>query len=384
VRFIHTSDWHLGRIFHGTHLTDDQAYLLEDFIRLVSCSKPDVVLIAGDIYDRAAPPAEAVSLLDDVLSRILLDCKVPVVLIAGNHDSPERVGFGARLLARQGLRIAGVLDKKITPVEIRDAGGPVYIYPLPYADPPVVREKFSAKDIRDHNEAMALIINQLTSGIPSGARSILVGHCFVAGGEVSESERPLSIEGSGFVDPEHFFAFHYAALGHLHRPQCAGRKNIRYSGSLMKYSFSEANHRKSVTLAEMDRSGKTAVEEIRLTPRRDVRCLEGPLNDLLAGPRSGESRDDYLKVTLTDSGAILDAMGKLRSVYPNVLHIERPFLAADPELSGPGGGRGGLSETDLFSSFFGQVTGTALLPEQIRVFKDTVEDLYRQEREANI
>jgi len=384
MRFIHTSDWHLGRIFHGTHLTDDQAYILEDFIKLVSCSKPDVVLIAGDIYDRAAPPAEAVNLLDDVLSRILLDCRVPVVLIAGNHDSPERVGFGAKLLARQGLHIAGMLDKNIAPVEIRDAGGPVYIYPLPYADPPVAREKFSAKDIRDHNEAMAYIINQLNSVITSGIRSILVGHSFVAGGEVSESERPLSIEGSGFVDPEHFFAFHYTALGHLHRPQYTERENIRYSGSLMKYSFSEAGHRKSVTLAEMDRDGKTTIEEVSLTPRRDVRCLEGLLNDILTGPRSGESRYDYLKVTLMDYGAILDAMGKLRSVYPNVLHIERPFLAADLELRGPGGDHRELSETGLFSSFIEQVTGTALSPEQLRVFKVTVENLYRRKREANI
>ncbi|HAG11414.1 MAG TPA: exonuclease sbcCD subunit D [Desulfotomaculum sp.] len=384
MRFIHTSDWHLGRIFYGTHLTDDQAYILEDFIRLVSYSKPDAVLIAGDIYDRAAPPAEVVSLLDDVLSRILLDCRVPVVLIAGNHDSPERVGFAARLLARQGLHIAGVLDKNIAPVEIHDADGTVYIYPLPYADPPVVREKFSVKDIHDHNEAMAYIIKQLTVNIPTGARLILVGHAFVVGGEVSESERPLSIEGSGFVDPEHFFDFHYAALGHLHRPQYAGRENIRYSGSLMKYSFSEAGHRKSVALVEMDRLGKTTIEEVYLTHRRDVRCLEGLLNDILAGPRSGESRDDYLKVTLTDSGAILDAIGKLRNVYPNVLHIERPFLAEGLELCGPGGDHRGLSETSLFSSFFEQVTGAALPAEQLQVFKDTVENLYRQERKATV
>ena len=384
MRFIHTSDWHLGRIFHGTHLTDDQAYVLEEFIKLVSYSKPDVVLIAGDIYDRAAPPAEAVNLLDDVLSRILLDCRVPVVLIAGNHDSPERVGFGARLLARQGLHIAGVLDKKIAPVEIYDTDGPVYIYPLTYADPPVVREKFSAKDIRDHNEAMAYIINQLKSEIPSGARLILVGHAFVAGGEVSESERPLSIEGSGLVDPEHFFAFHYTALGHLHRPQYTGRENIRYSGSLMKYSFSEAGHRKSVTLVEMDRLGKTTVEEVSLTPRRDVRCLEGLINDILAGSRNCDGRDDYLKVTLTDSGAILDAMSKLRSVYPNVLHIERPFLTADLKLHGPGGDHREFSETSLFSSFFEQVTGTALSAEQLQVFTGTVENLYRREREATV
>lgn len=382
MRILHTSDWHLGRIFHGVHLTDDQAHILDQFVKLVSEVKPEAVLVAGDIYDRSVPPAEAVKLLDEVLTQVLLDCRVSVILIPGNHDSPERLGFGTRLLALQGLHIAGQLDKNITPIGIRDSNGPVYIYPVPYADPPVVRERLEVQDVHDHDRAMAAVIGQLTAHIPRGGRSVLVTHAFVAGGEESESERPLSIGGTGTVSSSRFMPFNYIALGHLHRPQNTGGEHIRYSGSLMKYSFSEAGHRKSVTLVEIDGNGKTAVEEIFLSPRRDVRCIEGFLDDILAGPKNRESREDYLKVVLKDSGAILDAMGKLRNVYPNVLHIERPFLTMGGDLRGPGGDHRSLSEIDLFSSFFEQVAGVPLSGEQLGIFTDTVESLYRQEREV--
>lgn len=382
MRILHTSDWHLGRIFHGVHLTEDQAHLLDQFVKLVSEVRPGAVLVAGDIYDRSVPPTEAVKLLDEVLTRMLMDCRVPVILISGNHDSPERLGFGTRLLALQGLHIAGQLGNYITPIEIRDSNGPVYIYPVPYADPPFVRERLEVQDVHDHDRAMAAVIGQLTEHIPRGGRSVLVAHAFVAGGEESESERPLSIGGTGTVSSSRFMPFKYIALGHLHRPQDAGGGHIRYSGSLMKYSFSEAAHSKSVTLVEMDRNGKTTAEEIFLSPRRDVRCIEGFLDDILAGPQNGESREDYLKVVLKDRGAILDAMGKLRNVYPNVLHIERPFPAMGGDLRGPGGDHRSLSETDLFSSFFEQVAGLPLSGEQLGIFTDTVDGLYRQEREV--
>ncbi|MHB8156104.1 MAG: exonuclease SbcCD subunit D [Desulfocucumaceae bacterium] len=382
MKILHTSDWHLGRIFHGLHLTEDQAYTLDQFVRLVGEERPEAVLIAGDIYDRSVPPTEAVKLLDEVLSRILIDYRVPVILISGNHDSPERLGFGTRLLARQGLHITGQLEKRPAPVEIYDKYGPVYIYPVPYSDPPIARERLEIQDIHDHDRAMASIISQLDRQIPPGARSVLVTHAFVAGGVESESERPLSIGGAGTVRSSHFSSFSYVALGHLHRPQCTGGEHIRYSGSLMKYSFSEADHRKAVTIVEIDGSGKTAAREISLSPRRDVRCLEGYLDEILAGPRSREGREDYLRVTLKDSGAILDAMGKLRQVYPNVLHIERPFLSPAGKLKGPGGDHLKLSEADLFASFFDQVAGVPLSAEQSDFFAGTVERLYRQEREV--
>lgn len=380
MRILHTSDWHLGRIFHGVHLTDDQAYILDQFIKLSGDTRPDVILIAGDIYDRSVPPAEAVKLLDEVLSNILIDYNVPIIMIAGNHDSPERLGFGTRLLARQGLHLIGQL-KELAPVVLHDAHGPVYFCPLPYAEPAVVRERLADPEAMEHQRAMYALVNQAVKTIPEDARKVAIAHAFVAGGETSESERPLSVGGTGTVDASCFKPFHYTALGHLHQAQHNGDR-IHYAGSLMKYSFSEAAHCKSVTLVDMDGAGKTTLEEIRLTPRRDVRCLEGLIHNILAGPQNGESREDYLMVTLKDTGAILDAIGKLREIYPNVLHIERPHLTTGGELRGPGGDHRRLSDTDLFSSFFEQVTGAPLGKEHKSAFIETVEQLYRKEREA--
>ncbi|OPX86501.1 MAG: Nuclease SbcCD subunit D [Pelotomaculum sp. PtaB.Bin104] len=382
MRIIHTSDWHLGRIFHGVHLTEDQAYILDQFVRLAGDEKPDVVLIAGDIYDRSVPPTEAVRLLDEVLSRLLLDDGVPVILIAGNHDSPERLAFGTRLLARQGLHIAGQPGQDLSPVILSDTSGPVYFCPIPYAEPAVVREKLTAPEAADHNLAMRCLVRQVAALIPAGARAVALAHAFVAGGEESDSERPLSIGGSGMVEASCFEPFHYVALGHLHQPQSVGGNHIHYAGSLLKYSFAEAGRRKSVTLVEMDGTGKLSLETISLTPRRELRCLEGRIDELLARPQSGENKDDYLMVTLTDQGAILDAIGKLREVYPNVLHIERPHLLTGGELRGPSADHRRLGELDLFSSFFEQVTGTPLSEEQARAFIETAEALHRQDREV--
>ncbi|TYO95105.1 exonuclease SbcCD subunit D [Desulfallas thermosapovorans] len=379
MRFIHTADWHLGRIFHGVHLTDDQAYVLEQFIGLVHDARPDAVLIAGDIYDRSVPPHEAVQLLDEVLYRIVMDCRVPVLIIAGNHDSARRLGFGHRLLARQGLHITSQPDNDLAPVVIEDCHGPVYFCPVPYVDPPVVRDCLGVQDARGHDSAMAVLVDYWQARVPGGARKVALAHAFVAGGEGSESERPLSIGGADKVQVAHFRAFNYTALGHLHKAQPAGEEQIRYAGSLMKYSFSEAEHKKSVTLVEMDARGVVTREEIALCPRRDVRRLDGFLRDLLVGPPPGVSREDYIMVTLRDSGAILDAMGKLREVYPNVLHIERPHLNCGGDLRGPGGDHRRLGELDLFASFFQQVAGEELTSEQQRVIAGIVEQIYRQD-----
>lgn len=379
MRFIHTSDWHLGRVFHGIHLTDDQAYVLDQFISFIRDAKPDAILIAGDIYDRSIPPNEAVQLLDEMLSRILIDYKVPVILIAGNHDSPQRLGFGHRLLYSQGLYIVSQLNDNLKPIAIPDKYGPVYFCPIPYAEPPVVREKLNMAEVHDHDRAMAVLTEYLTSRIPGSIRTVALGHAFVAGGEVSDSERPLSIGGVNTVSANYFRTFNYVALGHLHKAQSAGGEHIRYAGSLMKYSFSEANHKKSVTLVEMDALGKTKHETISLCPRRDMRRLEGFLSDILKDPGKGENREDYIMVTLKDSGAILDAIGKIREIYPNVLHIERPHLTAGSELRGPDRDHRRLGEAELFASFFEQVTGIQISSKQKKVFSETVKTVYQQE-----
>lgn len=382
MRFLHTSDWHLGRIFHGVHLTDDQAHVLDQFVELVRDAKPDAVLVAGDVYDRAVPPTEAVRLLDETITRILLDCQVPVIMIAGNHDSPERLGFGTRLLARQGLYVVSRVNDDPVPVVLGDSHGPVYFCPVPYAEPPVVRERLSVADSLDHDRAMRLLTDRILAQVPAGARTVALAHAFVAGGAESESERPLSVGGTGTVDVSCFQHFHYTALGHLHGPQRAGSVRIRYAGSLMKYSFSESANRKSVTMVEMDGAGEVQIEEIALVPRRDVRCLAGYLDELISMTGDSQNRDDYLMVTLMDNGAILDAIGKLRSVYPNVLHIERPCYTGAGELRGPGGDHRWVNEADLFASFFEQVTGEPLKGDLHKTFAETLENLYRQEREV--
>jgi exonuclease SbcD len=382
MRFIHTADWHLGRLFHGVHLTEDQAHILDQFVAFVRDSRPDVLLIAGDIYDRAVPPPEAVALLDDALSRLVLDLRVPVVLIAGNHDSPQRLGFGSRLLSGQRLHIFGSFSDDLTPVVIEDRAGPVYIYAVPYAEPPVVRESLRSDLIQTHQAAMLALIERIHQVHPPGKRSVLVAHTFVVGGLECESERPLSVGGAGAVDCACFAGFDYVALGHLHRPQSAGKDSIQYAGSLLKYSFSEADHNKSVSLVEMDAQGRCNVEKISLTPRRDVRCLAGYLADILKGPKSGENPQDYLMVTLLDTGAILDTIGKLREVYPNVLHIERPSLMAGGELHGSRTDHRQMNDTELFAAFFLQTTGEPLTEEQRSAYAAVVNAMQQREREV--
>jgi len=382
MRLLHTADWHLGRIFHGVQLIDDQAYVLEQFIALVRDVRADAVLIAGDVYDRAVPPVEAVKLLDETLTRLLLDCRVPVIMIAGNHDSAERLSFGASLLARQGLHVISRIEKSQAPVILHDPHGPVYFCPLPYAEPPLVREIMSVAEPLNHDGAVRLLTGRLLAKLPPGARAVALAHAFIAGGEASDSERPLSVGGSDAVNGAWFEKFHYTALGHLHSPQSAGGDRIRYAGSLLKYSFAEAAGHKSVSLVEMDAAGAVQVEEIALPPRHELRCLTGYLSDLVAGAGADSNRNDYLLVTLNDTGALFDAVGQLRLVYPNVLHIERPCLTTGAELHGPGGDHRRIGEADLFASFFAQVTGEPMDEDLKQTFAAVMAELYRQEREA--
>lgn len=372
MRILHTSDWHLGRIFHGVHLTDDQSYILDQLTDLIKESKPDVILVAGDIFDRSVPPVEAVNLLDEVISKIIMDYKIPIIMIAGNHDSPDRIHFGSRLMGASKLNIFGKFNKDLNPVVFEDKSGPVYFYPLPYVEPAVVREGIEDEEIHTHGDSMKKLMNIIKNNMDKTRRSVLVTHTFAAGGEASESERPLSIGGSSVVDSSCFNDFNYVALGHLHRSQRVTAENIRYSGSLMKYSFSEAAHKKHIPIIDMDEKGNVHIEKIELKPKRDLRCIEGYLKDILKMPDNKENRDDYIMVTLRDEGAILDAMGKIRNVYPNTLHIERPQLVPGNSLCGPESNFRKMTIKDLFSSFFRQVTDAEMSEEQAVVFQDIV------------
>ncbi|MBP2641732.1 MAG: metallophosphatase [Firmicutes bacterium] len=382
MRFIHTSDWHLGRIFYGEHLTTDQNHVLHNFLDLVADVRPQAVLIAGDIYDRAVPPVEAVELLDEILARLTIDMRIPVIMIAGNHDSPERVGFGNRLLAKQGLHVIGSLASPVSTVVLEDEFGPVHFVPITYAEPSVVRVTFGIEDTVNHEQAMQFLVRQSIAAIPAGQRAVAIAHAYITGGEDSESERPLTVGGSGTVSSGIFQSFHYTALGHLHKAQRAGADNIRYSGSLLKYSFGETGQNKGVCLIDMDRTGNTAVQFVPLKPRRDVRCIEGYMNDLLKAPTSFSGQEDYIMANLLDEQPVLDPMGRLRQIYPNILGASRKIVTAATDLNGPAGDHRSLSEQELFHSFFEQVAGRALSAQENSLFCRIVEDVFRENQEA--
>jgi exonuclease SbcD len=381
MRFLHTADWHLGRLFHGVHLTDDQAYVLDRFVELVRDVRPDAVVVSGDVYDRSVPPDDAVALLNSTLDRVVRGERVPVVLIAGNHDSAGRLSFAASLLERQGLHIAGAPSLQPMLVGFDDPGGPVYVAAIPYADPAQTRAALGDETIHDHEAALRALVARARAALPRDARALVVTHAFVAGGLTSESERPLSVGGAGSVSAEVFEGFDYVALGHLHRPQTAG-DGLRYAGSLLKYSFAEHDHAKSVAVVELGarRGMPPLVELVTLPTRRDVRVVEGTLRDILAAGRLDPAAGDYVCARLLDRGALLNPMGQLREAYPNALHIERPELTAAaerPEFTRPDA----RSEAEHFATFFEYVCDEPLSDIEREAFTRVADRLERQWRE---
>lgn len=380
MRFLHSADWHLGRVYHGVSLLEDQAQVLRQFVRIAADTRPDAILLAGDIYDRSVSPAEAVRLLDLVLSALILELRIPVVMIAGNHDGPDRLAFGAGLLQRAGLTVRGPVEMDAAPLVLRDAHGEVAVHALPYAEPALVRSACGDDAIADHHAALAAQTAAVRAAQVPGRRTVVVAHAFVQGGAESESERPLSVGGTGAVGAGVFDGFDYVALGHLHRPQAIEGGRIHYSGSLLKYSFAEADHAKSVSLVDMDAAGECTVERIALVPRRDLRILEGELAALVAAAATDPARNDYVLARLTDHGALLDAMGKLRGAWPNALAIERPTLIGE----GPGRAADDHRRTriqDLFASFHLEATGVGLEP-TAQAALDRVVDRLEQEARA--
>jgi exonuclease SbcD len=378
MKILHTSDWHIGRQFHNVSLLADQAHVLEQLIAIAAKEEVDVVVIAGDIYDRAVPPADAVLLLDKVLSRLCFELKLPVIMISGNHDSPERLGFGARQLRGAGLHIVGPLTNEFDPVVLSDEHGEVAFYGIPYVEPATVRDRFDV-DVSGHDEALAFLTKQIQQHNEehNNRRTVVVSHCFLDGGDESESERPLSVGGADRVSAQHFIPFNYTALGHLHGPQYKGAEHIRYSGSILKYSFSEERHTKSVTVVDMNAEGACVINKIPLLPLRNMRSIEGALENIIEAGKTDSAADDYVLVRLSDKQAILDVMGKLREVYPNVLHLERPGLQAASESLINSQEHLKKSETAMFSDFYQQVTGEPLSGAQDQVLEDIIGRLRR-------
>ena len=383
MRFLHTADWHLGRIFYGQYLTDDQAYVLEhQFFTILKEEKIDGILLAGDVFDRAVPPIEAIELWDSIITRLAMDYKVPLFVVSGNHDGAERLEVGRSMLSESGIHIWGSPHHALQPFEFEGADGRVAICPMPFSEPrrigdalglnsseskPVDTDTaedtlFSYVDDKAQ-EAVALNLHNydqmyqawsdyLYKQVPKRMRSIAISHAFVMGGEVGGSERTLSVGGSEQVSPHVFKNFHYTALGHLHGPQRMGADHIRYSGSPLKYSFDEHEQKKSFTIIDMDTKGKVDISTIPVEAKRDVVILEGYFEDLLNNTAlQTKHKDDYVQARLLDTMPIMDGMAKLRQVYHRCMTIELAGRIATPVVDMGDAVFKELNERELFNQF---------------------------------
>ena len=383
MRFLHTADWHLGRIFYGQYLTDEQAYVLEhQFFTILKEEKIDGILLAGDVFDRAVPPIEAIELWDSIITRLAMDYKIPLFVVSGNHDGAERLEVGRSMLSESGIHIWGSPHHALQPFEFEGADGRVAICPMPFSEPrrigdalglnsseskPVDTDMtddtlFSYVDDKDQ-EAVALNLHNydqmyqawsdyLYKQVPKQMRSIAISHAFVMGGEVGGSERTLSVGGSEQVSPHVFKNFHYTALGHLHGPQRMGADHIRYSGSPLKYSFDEHGQKKSFTIIDMDTNGKVDISTIPVEAKRDVVILEGYFEDLLNNTAlQTKHKDDYVQARLLDTMPIMDGMAKLRQVYHRCMTIELAGRIATPVVDMGDAVFKELDERKLFNQF---------------------------------
>jgi exonuclease SbcD len=387
MKIFHTADWHIGKLISGFYMTDDQAYIMEQLYAAIRAEKPDVLLIAGDLYDRSVPPVQAIELLNRVLGTIVIDLKTPVIALAGNHDSNERIDFASDLLKNSGLYLSGTLRKEIAPVVLNDEYGPVYFYSIPYTDPAVVRELYNDESIRTHDQAMKAVIDSIAGTMDRMSRNVALAHGYVTGIaddgdavalEESESEKPLSIGGTACINASHFDAFHYTALGHLHGPQKAGSEKIRYAGSLLKYSFSETAHRKGITVADLDEKGDLTTGFIGLKPLRDFRILKGELKSLMSN--ASGANVDYIRAVLTDKGELLDPMSKLRSVYPNIMELFRDDqLRTGQSAHQSSAAMREKTRISLFESFYEEMTGE---PCPLNYVEEMEKIIHRAEKEG--
>ena len=396
MRFLHTADWHLGRIFYGQYLTDDQAYVLEhQFFTILKEEKIDGILLAGDVFDRAVPPIEAIELWDSIITRLAMDYKVPLFIVSGNHDGAERLEVGRSMLSESGIHIWGSPHHALQPFEFEGFDGRVAICPMPFSEPrrigdalglnsseskPVDTDMtddtlFSYVDDKDQ-EAVALNLHNydqmyqawsdyLYKQVPKQMRSIAISHAFVMGGEVGGSERTLSVGGSEQVSPHVFKNFHYTALGHLHGPQRMGVDHIRYSGSPLKYSFDEHGQKKSFTIIDMDTKGNIDISTIPVEAKRDVVILEGYFEDLLNNTAlQKKHKDDYVQARLLDTMPIMDGMAKLRQVYHRCMTIELAGRIATPVVDMGDAVFKELDERQLFNQFAETVWNEPLTEEE--------------------
>ena len=379
MRFLHTADWHIGKIVHEQSMLADQAYILEQLIEQVEEYEVDAVLMAGDLYDRSLPPKEAVSLVNQTLSRLINELEVPVFIIAGNHDSNERIEYLSGVAEAKQLYMEGTLKAHTRKVSLKEAD----IYMMPYADHVLIRQALDQPEIRTIEEAVAAQVEQITSSdeFDRSRINMVMFHGYVISGnrtslEESDSERPLSIGTAEWIDQSIFDAFDYVALGHLHKGQKVGSNRIRYSGSPLKYSKSEAAHQKKSFIIDIDRDS-LEVTPVPLIPKRDMRIVRGEFDDLIQQDWS----DDYIFIELTDDMFIQDAMSRLRGQFPQILGLEYVNLRADQSTYQTARSQDLKRQSieSLFSDFFEQYTEHTLDEPRREVVREIVRLVEQEE-----
>lgn len=368
MKFFHLSDLHLGRRMYEFSLIDDQKFILEELLCLAAEEHPDAVVIAGDIYDRAVPSAEAVELFDRFLCA-LAKRRIPVLAISGNHDSPERIAFGADLMTPSGVFLSPVYNGYVEPVSLSDSFGAVNFYLLPFIKPANVRRFYPEEAIESYTDALRCAVEHMN--VDPSARNVLVTHQFVTGGIRSDSE-DVTVGGTDNVDAAVFDGFDYVALGHLHGAQRIGRETLRYSGTPLKYSFAEKDQEKSITVVELREKESVSISTLPLRPQRDMREVRGTYDELtLRGNYAGTNTDDYIHAVLTDENDIPNAFSRLQSIYPQLMKLDYDnrrtrtsvVIAAEER-------RRTMTDTELFAEFFEKLNGQKMTDKQSEYVKD--------------
>ena len=377
MKFIHLSDLHLGKRLNEFSLIEDQEFILREIHNIVSEEAPDFVVIAGDIYDKAVPSAEAVHLFDTFLTHIS-DCVPHVFVISGNHDSAERIAFGSHIMDKSGIHMSPVFEGKIDSTVLSDEYGEFCVYMLPFIKPVTVRRFFTDKNIESYTDAVNAAIDAMD--VDYSKRNIIVAHQFVTGAIKSDSEE-ISVGGSDNVDCSAFDGFDYVALGHIHGPQNVGSERIRYCGTPLKYSFSESNQQKSVTVVEIHGKGNILVREVPLMPKHDMRRIRGDFEYLCSKECSSKGdAKDYIHAVLTDDDEIPEALGKLRTVYPNIMSLEYDNCRTRSS-------HGHINEVEadnklpieLFEEFYKFSNGREMNPEQHELVQSLIEKIWGDE-----
>lgn len=378
MKLLHLSDLHLGKRVNEFSLLEDQKYILTKIINLIDEYSPQVILIAGDIYDKTVPPAEAVELFDDFLYR-LWKRNLKVLIISGNHDSSERIAFGGRLMKGSGIYLSPVYQGKVEPVVLEDEYGEISFYLLPFLKPANVRRYFPEEEITTYHEAIKKVVEEMN--IDCTKRNVLLTHQFVTGGVPSESEE-ITVGGTDHVEVEIFQQFDYVALGHLHRPQKCREEWIRYSGTPLKYSFSEAKDEKTVTLVELGKKGDYHIEQVPLIPRRDMVELKGTYEELTRKSfyENTGYQEDYVHITLTDEEDIPEVLMKLRVIYKNLMKLDYDNLRTKHQAPMEAA-KQVTQKTPIehFDTFYELQNGQPLSEEQKHFLSEITEQIWRKE-----